>query len=157
MRPLDRQRRLKPATQIAPFRRRHLDRILRIERASFAAEAYSRGYFLELYRECAGLFFVAKQAGRIGAYMVTCPDARGAEIVSLAVHPDCRRHGLARALIAHTLRILSARGIHRVELRVRCTNTAGLRLYRSFGFRRTGLDRRYYEDGGDAVRMSRTI
>lgn len=153
MRPLHLQRRLKPAIQIVPFRRRQLDAILRIERASFAREAYSRAFFLELYRECGGLFFVAKRAGRIGAYMVTCVDHGVAEIVSVAVHPDHRRHGLARALIAHTFRALRARRIRRVELRVRVTNAAGLALYRSFGFRRAGLDLGYYEDGGDAVRM----
>jgi ribosomal-protein-alanine N-acetyltransferase len=136
-----------------PFRRRHLDRILRIERACFAREAYSRGLFLELYEECAGLFFVAKRAGRIGAYMVTCATAPSAEIVSVAVHPDYRRQGMARALIEHTLRALGDAGIRRVELRVRDTNTAGIRLYRSFGFRRAGLERRYYEDGGHAVHM----
>lgn len=148
---------MQQGTRIAAFQRRHLDRIMRIERASFAAEAYPRGFFLELYRECGGLFFVAKRAGRIGAYMITCPDARGAEIVSLAVHPEHRRQGLARALIEHTFGVLRARGIRRVELRVRWTNAAGLSLYRSFGFRRTGLERGYYEDGGDAVRMVRTI
>jgi [ribosomal protein S18]-alanine N-acetyltransferase len=136
------------------FRRRHLARILEIERACFAADAYSRGLFLELYRDCGGLFFVAKSARRIGAYMVTCAEAGSAEIVSLAVHPDYRRQGMARALIEHTLDKLRAGGTRRVELRVRPANAAALRLYRSCGFRRIGIDRGYYEDGGDAVRMA---
>lgn len=136
------------------FRRRHLGRVLQIERASFAADAYPRGLFLELYRDCAGLFFVAKLRGRLGAYMVTCAGSGAAEIVSLAVHPDYRRQGMARALIEHTLDSLRAADVTRAELRVRSTNAAGLRLYRSFGFRRAGAEPGYYEDGGDAISMA---
>ena len=39
---------------------------------------------------------------------------KGAEIVSLAVHPDCRRRGLAVALISHIMRKLGVSSV--VEL-----------------------------------------
>lgn len=157
MRPFHVQRHLKPAIRIVPFRRRHLDRILRIERASFGLEAWPRALFLEFYRDCRDLFFVAKLSGRIAGYIVTCLEGRTAEIASLAVHPDCRRRGVAAALIRRTLRRLPAAGVHRAELMVRTGNAAGAGLYRSFGFRRVRTVRRYYEDGGDALLMTRAI
>ncbi len=140
-----------------PFRLRHLPRILRIERASFAADAWPRKYFLELYHDCRDFFVVAKVGGRIAGYAVACSEKRDAEIASLAVHPDYRRRGVAHALLRHTLRALAAAGVRRVELMVRTGNTAGAQLYRGLGFRRVRLVPRYYEDGGDGFLMARAI
>lgn len=100
---------------------------------------------------------MGKLGGRIAGYMVTCVTKRQAEIVSLAVHPDYRRRGVADALMRHTLRALSKAGVRRAELVVRTGNTAGAQLYRTLGFRRVRLLRRYYEDGGDGVLMARAI
>jgi ribosomal-protein-alanine N-acetyltransferase len=153
LRPLDRQRHLKRAIQIVPFRLRHLDRILQIERASFGPDAWPREAFLEYYDDCRELFFVVKFSRRIAGYIIGCVDARDAEIASLAVHPDYRRRGLAAALIGRALRELRAAGIRRVELMVRVGNTAGEQLYRSLGFRRVRTVPGYYEDGGDGILM----
>ena len=157
MRSFHGQRSLTRAIQIVPFRLRHLARVLRIERASFGAEAWPRKYFLELYRDCRDFFVVAKVGGRVAGYAVACAEKRNAEIASLAVHPDYRRRGVADALMRHTLRALGAAGFGRVELMVRTGNTAGAQLYRSLGFRRVRMVPRYYEDGGDGVLMVRAI
>jgi [ribosomal protein S18]-alanine N-acetyltransferase len=130
---------------------------LRIERASFGAEAWPRKYFLELYRDCRDFFIVAKVGARIAGYAVSCAEKRDAEIASLAVHPDYRRRGVADALMRHTLRALGATGVRRVELMVRTGNTAAAKLYRSLGFRRVRMVRRYYEDGGDGFLMVMAI
>jgi len=143
--------------RIVPFRLRHLARILRIERASFGAEAWPRKYFLELYRDCRDFFVVAKVGGRIAGYAVACAEKRNAEIASLAVHPDYRRLGVADALMRHMLRELGSAGVRRVELMVRTGNTAGAQLYRGLGFRCARTVPRYYEDGGDGFLMVRAI
>jgi ribosomal-protein-alanine N-acetyltransferase len=134
-----------------------MQRLLRIERASFGAEAWPRRYFLEMYRDCRDFFVVAKVRGRIAGYAVACTEKRNAEIASLAVHPDYRRQGVGDALMRRMLRELCAAGVGRVELMVRTGNTAGAQLYRSLGFRRVRLVRRYYEDGGDGFVMVRGI
>ena len=157
MRPFHGQRCLTPAIQIVPFRLRHLPRILRIERASFAADAWPRKYFLELYGDCRDFFVVAKLGGRIAGYAVACVDQRKAEIASLAVHPDYRRRGVADALMRHTLAGLRADGVRRVELMVRTGNAAAAQLYRALGFRRVRTVARYYEDGGDGFLMARAL
>ena len=130
---------------------------MRIERACFGREAWPRTYFLELYRDCRELFLTAKSRGRIAGYMVTCVEAKEAEIASIAVHPDYRRQGVADALMRRTLRSLRAAGVRRVKLMVRPDNPPGFALYRSWGFRRVRRVRRYYEDGGDGVLMARAI
>ena len=157
MRSFHGQRSLTRAIQIVPFRLRHLARVIRIERASFGAEAWPRKYFLELYRDCRDFFVVAKVGGRIAGYAVACAGKRNAEIASLAVHPDYRRRGVADALMRQTLAELGAAGVGRVELMVRTGNTAGAQLYRSLGFRRVRMVPRYYEDSGDGFLMARAI
>jgi len=157
LRPFHGQRHLTRTVQIVPFRLRHLERILRIERASFGRAAWPRSYFLELYRDPTALFLAAKLRGRIAGYIVTCVDGRTAEIASIAVHPDYRREGVANTLMRRTLRGLRAARVRRVELMVRNGNQAGAGLYRAWGFRRVRAVRRYYEDGGDGILMARAI
>ena len=131
--------------------------MLRIERASFGADAWPRQCFVDLYRDGRDFFVVAKVGGRVAGYAVACAEKRKAEIASLAVDPEYRRRGVADALMRHTLRELCAAGARRVELMVRTGNTAGAQLYRSLGFRRVRLVPRYYEDGGDGFLMARAV
>jgi [ribosomal protein S18]-alanine N-acetyltransferase len=154
LRPVDRQRRLSRTIQIVRFRPAHLPGVLEIEGASFPAEAYPRELFLELARDCGELFFVARCCGRIAGYAVSCAGPRGGEIVSIAVHAAWRRRGVARALMTRTLRTLRHMEVRQVRLMVRPANTAAIRFYQTFGFRRVRLVRGYYEDGGDGVRMA---
>ncbi|MGO4884481.1 MAG: ribosomal protein S18-alanine N-acetyltransferase [Bryobacteraceae bacterium] len=133
-----------------------MDRIMWIERASFRADAWPRGYFMEMHRGGC-LFVLAKAGGRYAGYALACAEKRNAEIASLAVHPRYRRCGVAEALMRYTLRQLRAAGMRRVELVVRTGNTAALALYRSLGFRRVRLAPRYYEDGGDGFVMARAL
>ncbi|HLY18221.1 MAG TPA: ribosomal protein S18-alanine N-acetyltransferase [Bryobacteraceae bacterium] len=157
MRPLDRQRHLTRRIQIVPFRLRHLERILWIERASFGKQAWPRALFLELYRDWPELFLAAKLGGRIAGYLAASTEKRTAEIVSLAVHPQYRRSGVADALLRHVLHKLRKAGLRRVELMVRPGNIAAQELYGGFGFREGRLARRYYEDGGDGLQMTRAL
>jgi ribosomal-protein-alanine N-acetyltransferase len=128
--------------------------VLKVELASFPAEAYPRELFLGLARDCGELFFVARCSGQVVGYSVTCTGPRGAEIVSIAVLPRWRRHGVARALLLRTLRILRPSDARVVRLMVRPANISAISFYRSFGFRRIRLVRGYYENGGDALRMA---
>ena len=116
--------------QIRAFRPSDLDRIMKIERAAFAREPYTRKMFLQLHRECADLFVVAKRARRISAYMSTCANAEQAELISIAVDPKWRKLGLGSALMRHTLAALKERKVRRVVLMVRIDNTEAVRFYR---------------------------
>ena len=77
-------------------------------------------------------------------------------IVEVAVHPDCRRKGIARSLI--TTAIQSAEGLDSVFLEVRESNTPAIRLYESLGFERIGVRKGYYQKPKeDAVLMKMTL
>ncbi len=77
-----------------------------------------------------------------------------AEILTLAVHPDSRRIGLARALVQIAMARLRAAGASRLFLEVDATNAPARALYLSLRANEVGLRRGYYEHGADAVIFS---
>lgn len=143
--------------EIRPFRRRHLERVLQIERACFSTDAYPREFFLDLYRESAGLFFVARRARRIAGYCVCCANGIAAELVSIAVAPGHRASGVGRALLRHMLTRLRGRRVRTLSLMVRLSNDDAIRLYHRLGFRSIATIPRYYEDRSDGLLMRKQL
>lgn len=79
------------------------------------------------------------------------------EIVSLAVLPEHRRHGLGRRLLEAATLFLRHRGVPEVYLQVAVDNDPAQNLYRSAGFVTTETLHHYYIDGGDAYLMRRPV
>jgi ribosomal-protein-alanine N-acetyltransferase len=77
-------------------------------------------------------------------------------LLNLAVHPERRRHGVARLLLAEALIQARERGAAVAWLEVRPSNAPALSLYNSFGFKEVGRRPRYYDDTGeDAILLTR--
>jgi len=142
--------------RIRRFRPADLDAVMLVERGSFGGDAYPPDLFLD-YSGRGALFLVAPLTGQVAAYVLVWVSPKGAELVSIAVHPSARRSGLAKALLTSVLRRLRRAGVTRLSLMVRTRNRAALRFYESFGFRRIRLVRGYYERGGDGVLMAREV
>jgi ribosomal-protein-alanine acetyltransferase len=150
---------MKPAFSIRLFRLSDLDGILKIEHASFRKDAYDRNLFANLHHKCGEMFLVAVKGRKVCGYMVTClcgaADSGRAELVSIAVDPGQRGKGIASALMASTFRRLRRRDVVRFHLMVKVTNRVAIRFYEGYGFRKTRVVRRYYEDGRDGWRMEK--
>ena len=72
-------------------------------------------------------------------------------ITALAVDPGRRRQGHGRVLLRSLLERALQAGAEHATLEVACDNTAGIALYRGFGFQDAGCRNRYYSDGRDAL------
>ena len=72
-----------------------------------------------------------------------------AEVLTLAVLPDARRRGIARALLTAAMAQAAAGGAARLLLEVSVRNDAALALYRSVGFNEVGQRKGYYAGAGD--------
>ena len=82
------------------------------------------------------------------------------EIAGLAVHPECRRRGVARALLAAAVDEAGRMGARRLTLRVFEPNTAARALYESEGFAVEGVLRGEFLRGGryvDDVLMAKPV
>jgi len=143
------------------LRQADLDRILEIEHASFGKYAWDRNLFADFSHKCGELFLVAVKGRRVCGYSLTCTggrtDSPRAELASIAVDPRYRGQGIASLLMDSTIRRLCHRGISRVHLMVKVTNTAAIRFYESYGFERGRLVRAYYEDGADGRRYEKLL
>ena len=67
-------------------------------------------------------------------------------MMNIAVHPDFRRQGVARALILALTEELKKRGSHCLTLEVRASNAPAIALYEKLGFSQAGLRKNYYRD-----------
>ena len=75
-------------------------------------------------------------------------------LLNVAVLPAARRAGIGLALTNDILDHAMQEGIARILLEARGGNEPALALYRGVGFVETGVRRRYYADGEDAVEMT---
>lgn len=108
--------------------------------------------FGELSNDCSH-FYVAVENGKAVGYAglyVVCGEA---DIVRVAVLPEYRRNGTAKALLLESFKANSA---DCVFLDVRESNTAAIELYKSLGFKDTGVRKNYYSNPTEnAVLMKR--
>jgi ribosomal-protein-alanine N-acetyltransferase len=73
-----------------------------------------------------------------------------AEILSVAVVPECRRRGVGRLLLEEALRQLYREGARGIHLEVEDANAAAIGLYRRMEFRESGKRPGYYAQGRDS-------
>jgi ribosomal-protein-alanine N-acetyltransferase len=98
-----------------------------------------------------GLYLVIEDSDGISGHVGVRHVLGELHITTIAVRPEYRRRGHARALIGAALAAYP-HATH-VHLEVRPTNAAALELYESLGFRTTGRRPRYYGDE-DALLMT---
>lgn len=73
------------------------------------------------------------------------------EILTLAVTPERRRQGVARALLADLFERARCAGARGIGLEVAADNAAARRLYESCGFALSGQRRGYYRRGAATI------
>jgi ribosomal protein S18 acetylase RimI-like enzyme len=81
-----------------------------------------------------GLFWLAERDGRVVGTLMAGWDGHRGWLYSLGVHPDARRAGIARTLLATAERALAERGCPRVNLQVFPENAAALAFWRAAGY-----------------------
>ena len=88
-------------------------------------------------------FLVALQGNRIVGFLVTRTLVAGErEILNLAVAPDFRRKGVARALLDRALEAFCGE----VFLEVRESNGVAKKFYKSLGFKELSKRKGYYDN-----------
>ena len=127
----------------------HAAALAAIHAASFPpGEVWNEKAMAELLA-MSGVFGFIDPAG--GLILARCAGGE-AEILTLAVAPNARRHGVGRALLE---KALQKTGHCPVFLEVAATNTAANALYAGQGFALSGRRQNYYGSGADALVLCR--
>lgn len=126
-----------------------LDEVLAVERASFATPWSRAAFRYEITQNRVARCAVVRGGGRLAGYLCLWEIGHEIHITNLAVHPEWRRQGVARALLDAALSEGRVRGVELAFLEVRPTNVEALSLYESLGFRVIGRRKGYYFDTGE--------
>lgn len=134
---------------VRPLTETDLERVIAIERASFASP-WTHGMFLdELLQGRSRAWFVADSPwGIVGYAGLMEVDGEG-HLLNLAVRADARRRGIGSALVARIFAEAVRRGLTRLTLEVRPSNAGALAIYEAAGFAKEGCRPGYYSDTGE--------
>ena len=128
---------------IVPMNEHHVSQIALLERECFADPWSQQSIASELHNPLS-LWLVAQEGQTLLGYVgsQTCLDET--DMMNVAVHPNFRRQGVARALILALTEELKKRGSHCLTLEVRASNDPARALYESLGFVLAGTRQNYY-------------
>ena len=123
-----------------------LPSVISIERRSFPTPWSLAMFVLELSKP-SGICLAATEEDELLGYLVCSRYDQVWHLMNVAVDPERRRGGIARALIG---RLFEEAGTGLpFTLEVRISNLQAIAMYEGFGFRSAGLRRRYYHDNGE--------
>ena len=148
-----------PGPTFRRMREADLPRVMEIERAAF-----SHPWSEELVRRELGhefstvLLATGGREGIVQGFAVVWLVHDELHVLNVAVAPEARRRGLARAILDRVEAGGREQGARVAMLEVRRGNAPAIALYRSLGYREVGIRPRYYaEDGEDALVMDKDL
>ncbi len=129
--------------------------VIDLDHKSFSLPWPERSFRFEVTENPASHCWVAEQDGKVVGMIVVWLIVDEAHVATIATHPDYRRQGIAKNLLALALRQLIDEGARSSFLEVRESNFAAQAMYRKFGYEDAGRRRRYYKDNDeDAILMN---
>jgi ribosomal-protein-alanine N-acetyltransferase len=132
-----------------------IEQVIAIDRLSFSLPWPERSFRFELTDNPASRCWVAEIDAKLVGVIVAWLIVDEIHIATIATHPDFRRRGVARKLMAYALQNLKEEGAQSSFLEVRASNFAAQDMYRKFGYEETGVRPRYYKDNDeDALLMT---
>ena len=131
-------------------------------------ENYTDFFFMDLHQRFPETFIVAEENCEIAGYIMCRIEVglsnygfggliRKGHVVSIAVMPEYRRKGVAKALITKALEGMDYYKAKQCFLEVRVTNDTAISLYKKLGFEITRTINGYYSDGEDAYVMTKKL
>jgi [ribosomal protein S18]-alanine N-acetyltransferase len=134
-----------------------LPEVMAIETVSFPTPFTLNLFRMEMNLNVAHLY-VAKIDGKVVGYVDYWRVGPEVHLITIAVHPDFRKHGIASRFLEFMLEDARKNGVESVSLDVRPSNAPGLKLYNKYGFRQAGIRRKYYQDNDeDALVLSLSL
>lgn len=133
---------------------RDLDDIVTLENRCFTVPWSREAFYNELHHNKFACYIVLEQADQIIGYCGAWLVIDEAHITNIAVLPEFRGQKLGEALLNKMIERSREKGIERMTLEVRESNTVAQSLYRKLGFQNGAIRKNYYSDNQeDAIVM----
>ena len=130
--------------RIVPMAECHIPALAELERACFSAPWSEASLREELENPLAHFRVAEDEDGTVLGYVGVHFLADEGFITNVAVVPEARRRGVARALLMDLTAYSVANKDYRITLEVRVSNHPAIRLYESLGYVRDGVRPGFY-------------
>ena len=123
----------------------HVAQIARLEKICFSDPWSENSIASELENKLA-FWLVAVEGDTVAGYIGSQTVMEETDMMNVAVHPDFRRRGIAKALVNGLVEELKAMGSRCLTLEVRASNAPAIALYEKLGFSEIGRRKNYYRN-----------
>lgn len=121
----------------------------RLEEVIFSTPWTEKDFVYEMTENKVARYLVIEEAGEIVAFAGAHIILDQAHVTNIAVRQDCRGRGLGRMITRSLMQYASNLGAEYLTLEVRQSNVKAQNLYKSLGFVKVNVRKRYYEDTGE--------
>ena len=144
--------------QIIPMTTEDLPAVAALEKTCFPADPWSEALFRDALDNPAVVILLAEgEDGAVLGYAVLSVVLDEGNLDNIAVAPDCRRRGVADALL-DVLTGFGRENLAALMLEVRASNAPAIALYEKHGFAAVGRRKNYYDaPREDAILMTLTF
>ncbi len=127
-----------------------LDEVMVIEALAYGQHHWSRESFVaEIDNKISTYNCAYTQENKMAGYLGLWKIIDEAHITNLAIHPDYRRKGAAKALLLNAFEECYDEKIKYLTLEVRVSNEGAIKLYENFGFKSLGVRKKYYQNNNE--------
>ena len=130
----------------AKMTEKHVAQVAELEKICFGSAAWSEKSIASELNNALSLWIVAVEDEKVLGYVGSQTVMGETDMMNVAVHPNHRRQGVARSLIAALVQALKDLESHSLTLEVRASNEPAIALYTDLGFTEAGRRRNYYRN-----------
>lgn len=132
-------------------------RISEIEKECFPLEPWSFQMLASSFESETFYGVIAEDGGEVAGYGGITVASDSADIDNIAVTEQYRNSGVATSILNRLIEEARGKGVKKVFLEVRVSNTPAMSLYLKEGFKGAYARTRYYSDGEDCLVMVKEI
>jgi ribosomal-protein-alanine N-acetyltransferase len=145
-------------TVIRPMKIDDLQKVLEIEKQSFAVPWTQDLFFSELTKNRYARYFVLEKSNEVVGYLGLWHKGSNFHITNIAIAEKVRRKGYGEKLLKFIEKIAAISRIRKISLEVRRSNCIAQDMYKKYGYNVMRVLRNYYqEEREDALVMEKKL
>ena len=131
---------------ITTMTEKHVAQVAELEKICFGSAAWSEKSVASELENPLSVWLVAVEGEKVLGYVGSQTVIDETDMMNVAVHPDYRKQGIARELIAQLVESLKLRKSQCLTLEVRASNEPAKNLYKMLDFEEIGIRKNYYRN-----------